>query len=338
MQRTYEKLGYEAVTLRYRPEAKPPRQRGGMSPSEAAGRCVRKLQRKLFRGRIAKREANFNKFNEECLSMSRESYTDSSYMQIPTDAYDFFSVGSDQVWNTSFYDFTRMYLLDFVTDDSRKIAYAASFGTAEAEESCRELFAENLKRFKSLSVREADGARIVCGLCGRKAQVVLDPTLLLERDDWERLIGSVRMDIPERYALTYFMGTLSGKHKKRIKSYAKAHGLELVMLNELQSPFYSCGPKEFVYLIRHAAVVFTDSYHACCLSYQFLRPFWVFERVDQEKDMSSRINTFLEQFGFQSRLYRDGCDLSGEPDTAAADERLARERKESMRYLLNALR
>ena len=101
--------------------------------------------------------------------------------------FDKIIVGSDQVWNPEFCKERPMrYLLDFVKDDSKKVSYGSSFGVSEIQEDLKQDFVEYLGKFKYLSVREDAGQRIIYSLLGREVPVVLDPTLLLRKEDWEK--------------------------------------------------------------------------------------------------------------------------------------------------------
>ena len=160
VQRIYEKMGLEAETIRFYPK--------GLKVSASAQnknvlhyvkRLAVRLEQKIYASRISQRNNNFETFNCTVLKMTTETYTPESYSTIQEDKYDFFSVGSDQVWNTYFFDFTPMYFLDFVHNNEKKIAFAASFGVDDILPKYRDYAAQELNKFRSISVREEQGKK-----------------------------------------------------------------------------------------------------------------------------------------------------------------------------------
>lgn len=122
----------------------------------------------------------YSKFSN--ITIGRDDHPDSLFKQ-----FDFFVVGSDQVWKPHYYFFAGK--CDFFTfsKDSQKISYVASFGVSEKSPERKEEYAEYLKSFKTISVKENQEVRIVKDLADREATVVLDPTLLLDENDWRKV-------------------------------------------------------------------------------------------------------------------------------------------------------
>lgn len=337
VQTIYEKLGYEAETIRFYPE--------GMRVQSDIKRKIAALPKKIkrhymacrFSKRNEKREEAFRIFNSEYLKMTKACYTPATYHSLDEQNYDFFSVGSDQVWNSYFFDFTSMYLLDFVKDDSKKIAYAASFGVEDIAVQYRQLFKETLSRFHAISVRENSGADIIWNLCKRPAAVVVDPTLMLDVDDWSLFIKDVSYKVPDRYILSYFLGEVSRRERQAIRTYAKEQRMEWIELNNLKKCYYAVGPKEFVYLFSKASMVFTDSFHACCFSLQFEKPFWVFARKTGGRNMESRVDTFLKTFHLEQRKYTEDICLDESINFSVSKAVLDGEKKRGLDFLKTAL-
>lgn len=123
----------------------------------------------------------------------------------------FYSRQGDQIWNpywavnkTTFDGF----FLRFAKKDKR-VSYAASFGVSMIPENQISDYTKALLEFKRISVREDAGASIIKNLCNREAQVVLDPTLLLDKCQWEciqKKMLNIQTDSP--YILTYFLGEM----------------------------------------------------------------------------------------------------------------------------------
>lgn len=217
--------------------------------------------------------------------------------------YDFFVLGSDQVWNPNWYNELKKqaFMLTFARPEQKK-CIAPSFGISQLPEEWREWFKNNLQTFNSISVREDDGAKIIKELTGKDATVLIDPTLMLDADDWRRISEKPKnIDFDKPYVLSYFLGGKSEETKSDIKEICDNHGLVEYDLGVLNKHYpYASNPGQFLYLIEHATLVMTDSFHACAFSFLFSKPFLVYKRVGL--DMSSRIETFLNKFHLQRKF------------------------------------
>lgn len=214
--------------------------------------------------------------------------------------YDFFVVGSDQVWNPIFPEFSELFFLTFAPKNKR-IAYAPSFGLEELPEGFQEKFSVWLKGMNHLSVREESGAKIIKKLSGKNVPVLLDPTMLLTKEDWLEISHPVK-DIPrEPFILTYFLGNLDYKLDKEIKNFAKKQHMKIVRINDMTSKYYAIGPSEFLTLIKKASLILTDSFHGTVFSMLFEKPFLTYKRISKN-NMQSRIDTLFSIFNIQSRM------------------------------------
>lgn len=337
LQSVYEKLGYEAETIQFYPKGSKVIYNKKRKLSVLFKRLVAKLNDKIYSKNIEKRKHVFSDFNDSQLNMTEKCYTPMDYSTIPTNEYDLFSVGSDQVWNSYFFDFIPMYLLDFVDDSSKKIAYAASFGVNDVSDKYVDLFKSCLMDFKFISVRENTGRDIINNLIGKDAPVVLDPTLLLDKKEWSEFAETATAQVPSKYIVIYFLGKIDKQKIKRIKNYAKSINSKIVVLNNIKNSYYGCGPKEFVRLISNAECVFTDSFHASCFSVMFHVPFWVFERTLTVKNMGSRLTTLLNMLGLEERRFSMECQLNDQINFKRTDELLAEKRNESLKLLSEAI-
>ena len=337
VQRIYEKMVMKAETIRLYPEGLKVESKGKKkNVFYFIKRVKNRMNERMFAGRIKKRKQNFDDFNNNILKMTSRTYTPQTYHEIRECDYDYFSVGSDQVWNTYFFDFTPMYLLDFVSDSSKKIAFSASFGVDDISPGYYEKAISNLKQFKAISVREQKGINILHEIVGVPATLVLDPTLYLSADEWEKIIQPIDKEIPHKYVFMYFLGDLDRAIEREIYRIAKADGCKIIRMNELKSRYYSCGPLEFVYFIRNAAYVYTDSFHAVCFSLQFHKKFVVIPRVSQGKPMGSRLDSLLDLLGLTNRVYSIGDHVKEEIDYCDVDRILSAERTRTEKFLREA--
>lgn len=246
------------------------------------------------------RKAQLLRFNKKYILTTKTMYWNNPSKAVikSQDCCDYYCAGSDQVWNPligrSSFDY-----LGFAPSE-QTFSYAASFGIDEIPEEHRAAVSEGLQHIKHISVREDAGRKIVEELTGRTdAQVVVDPTMLLTVQEWDQVISNPRGDVPQNYVLTYFLGAVSEDRKAAIQARAKALGCELIELMDRNSPFYAVGPDEFVWLIKHAKYICTDSFHGSVFSFLYGRPFAIFAREGKGSDMGSRMKTFMAKFSLE---------------------------------------
>ena len=123
---------------------------------------------------------------------------------------DYFAVGSDQVWNPLWYQYDPikkdLFLLTFC-QNHKKVCISPSFGIGELPEKCRSAFARYISEIPNLSVREEAGKRIIKTLTDKEAEVLIDPTLMLSKTDWDKISKRPKFyDGKCKYVLTYFWG------------------------------------------------------------------------------------------------------------------------------------
>lgn len=242
------------------------------------------------------------------------------YRSLPFDA---FVVGSDQVWRPRYSPALSNYFLDFLDDidrPARRLSYAASFGvdewefTPEATARCRELLA----RFDAVSVREESGVALCEQYLGRSAEYVPDPTFLLERADYETLIGSHSGPDNRGQVLSYVLDTQPSKQQivTRVvdslgsKSFTVKPQKSLMEVR--RANFDECrypGVDTWLQGFRDASFVVTDSFHGTVFSILFNKPFIA---VGNRTRGLSRFHSLLSQFGLQERLVENADDITPE--------------------------
>lgn len=212
-------------------------------------------------------------------------------------------VGSDQVWNFGAINkYFQTNVLSFL-DPGKRICYAASIVNNAFSKDFADKFAEEINKFKAVSVREERGAEIIKELSGVDAEVLIDPTMLLTREDWLKVAKKHPQRSDKPYILKYFLGNQSDERKSYINSIAKKSGIGIYDLMNKESKVYTSGPAEFIDLIANSEVVFTDSFHACVFSILMGKPFVVMNREQRgTENMSARIVTLLEKLNLEDRL------------------------------------
>lgn len=252
--------------------------------------------------------------------------------------YDFFVTGSDQVWNPHYGHIVGQSDLLYFADNNQKISYAASFGVEDIPDNQREKYRNALKDFKAISVREKAGEKLVYQLTGRKAIVTLDPTLLLDVEQWSNIAKRPRYVPSGKYILIYTLGPKTKLFNDYVKNEFRHKGIEIydVLKSNINNREPAVGPAEFIYLINHAEVVLTDSFHATVFSIMFHIPVRTFPR--NGIDMSSRIVSLAALLGLEKNFTNVGVFFSdSDTDYEKIEKHLNKEREKSIDFLKNAL-
>lgn len=254
--------------------------------------------------------------------------------------YDYFIVGSDQIWNPASVDLKNEFLQ--FADRNKRIAYAASFGVSEIKSDKVDIVKKGLEGIDFISVREYAGAKIVKDLTGKEVPVLVDPTLLLTINEWDKIIERPVWYRDEKYILVYFLSKLPDKIKKDIHNLSEKYKLKIVDLMDKENIDYYCSsPSEFLYLIKNCSLMYTDSFHGTVFSIINKKPFVVSSRENVGMNMDSRIDTLLSMFHLENRKvskdnnYEIANPMEIEfPDVEAI---LERERQRSKEFLCKAL-
>lgn len=278
--------------------------------------------------------------------------------------YDACIVGSDQVWNPSFNGSTPFYMLEHVAP-AKRIAYAASFGVAKIEEGLKWRYRTRLRDFAAISTREASGADVIGELGLTRPDVVLDPTMLADSEQWRAWLDADTKSVAkykknaarfgEKYVLCYPLK--SPKEKAECvrltqKVQEKTGGKVLVLASDhlskaLKNNFNDVtvvddvDPFEFVDLFTRASFVVTNSFHGSVFSILFHRKFYALLSEGQSagKSTDSRLVDLFKVLGTSDRFIssNEDVDIESIPDYADVDERLAKLRAHSLNYLNAAL-
>lgn len=262
------------------------------------------------------------------------------YLEEIADEYDFFVVGSDQVWNPKFKFPGRF--LEFVPREKR-IAYAASITLTELPEDVQENYRKRISEIPYVSVREREGCDLVEKLTGKRPLQVLDPVFLLNSNEWREIAKRpfwLNQKKYERgYVLSYF---LDGEMPKKIKALAKKLGLPVINLLDMKNfNQYITGIEEFLYLIDHATLFCTGSFHGMAFALIFKCPFIVYRTKHLKDNRFSRIGSLLNLFNLSERTTNLKLEIDlADPlkiDFTRRDEVLPIERVKAFTFLAEAL-
>lgn len=250
----------------------------------------------------------FKRFNDYIKFADEILYKEYDAPRSLSEKYDYIVMGSDQIWNFTFDKIFSEKALGSFVPSNKRVSFSASFGVDYLPQKNSKMYnicRENLQNMKSISVREFAGKKIIKELTGRDdVEVLIDPTMMLENTEWEKIMKRPEKLKTDRFIVKSFLGNVSDNTWNELKRVAEENNCEIIDISDKNSPFYDVGPAEFLYLEKNAFLVATDSFHSCVFSILFSTPFVVFERQDKElKSMYSRIETLLEKFKIQNRIF-----------------------------------
>ena len=314
LQKTVEALGYNCEIINFRTKIQKKMYRPLRSETRLLSLVKTFLFPKLALDDLRKYRL-FEKFLYKSLNITKSEYNDSQQLRKAGFDYDAYISGSDQIWNTSCWDYDSAYFLDFVTD-TIKIAYSPSMGP-RPEGAIGVNNAPIIKKFLSdyhaLSVREEGTADRVECITGKRPLVCLDPTLLLNKDDWYSMTDNVSY-IQGDYILLYTPIYDSSLYNTAIELAKKYNLIVVVTLpasyshyrNNKHVKFYTAvGPKEFLTLIKFSRFVVCKSFHAVVFSIIFSRPFYAVNGMND-----SRVANLLKRTGLEkSAEYLENLDF-----------------------------
>lgn len=257
--------------------------------------------------------------------------------QLLNDSCDAFLLSSDQSWDYEIAKkFGKTFYLDFAADDKKKIAYAISFGREKSAVPMGEMPAVTklLHRFDAVSAREEDAVEILKNEFGLEGPQVLDPALLLCRDEYEKLAESSQIK-EEKFLLAYLMDS-TPEIEEMLSFVSGKKGLKLIQISGLQE-VSAC---DWIAYIKNASCVITDSVQGAGLALLFERPLVCLG--NEERGMSGMVS-LADLFALNHRLFtkpakvKEKLRLLDKIDCSRIRKVLEMERVRSEKWLKEAL-
>lgn len=249
---------------------------------------------------------------------------------------DIYMAGSDQLWGPVIDgSHDSVYCLSFTAERDKRVAYASSFGRSNLTESTLTNYRHWLERFAYVAVRERQTMHLLKKL-GIPAEQVLDPTLLLTKEEWGQFAAKRKT---KPYVLVYQIHN-NPRLDEYAKKVAKKKGLPLLRVSTSLHQLNRCGRlcwlpdvRTFVSYIKSADCLITDSFHGTAFAMNLNVPF---VEVLTENGTQSRNTDLLDMVGLSERILRDDHDvLLAEKtiDYSATNQILAQKREESFEIL-----
>nr|WP_239585171.1 polysaccharide pyruvyl transferase family protein [Enterococcus xiangfangensis] len=243
----------------------------------------------------------FNGFKKNEMNFSRRIFQVEDILK-----YDGFIVGSDQVWNPEITGFDESFFLNFSEKNSKKIAYAASIGKDILTEKERMFLKNNISNFNNISVREKSAKDILSEMGYTDVVKVLDPTLLLQKKEWEKLDNNKFQG--KKFILVY---TLEKNDLINfvVRYLQEKFKLEVIYLTpNNKKDFFgsknSFGPYDFISAFKNAQYVITNSFHGTAFAINFEKNFITIPH----KTRGTRMKSLLEDLNLNSRIYENSFE------------------------------
>lgn len=257
-------------------------------------------------------DRHFDEFRKKYIPFSDCEYASYEDLKQNPPQADVYIVGSDQVWNYwnmrlwRYINPLHAYFLDFGTDKTKRLSYAASWGRTELSQEFKKEIVPLLSKFYYIGVREQSGLDL-CTQCGREdAEWVCDPTLLLTAEKYRELYKNEEIRKPNnKYLLFYLLNNKFAFDKQKVYDFAKSKGLEVVyitgngMLDEYKKYFATI--PEWLYLVDNAEYVVTNSFHCGVFSTIFNKKFGIVPLCGSDGGMNARFESLFELRGCGKR-------------------------------------
>lgn len=288
------------------------------------------------------KDYSFVKFQKKYIIMTRK-YKNFDEYTIKGDSNTVYITGSDQVWNSDYnvkQDYS--YYLDLKGSYLKKISYAASFGKEDIDDYEKEEIIGFLKNMDAISVRDKASFKILEKL-GIKAKVVLDPTLLFDKEQWGNNLHL--KEYKEKYILMY---VIDGRYNEvlRVASEIMKENNELKLYlvsfsefrnNKIDKQYVCASPKKFVELIYNAEFIVTNSFHGTIFAINFEKQFIAIKK----ERYNSRLQGLLEDLCLEDRFIKFDANIEfplENIDYVRVRKQLEFERKKSRDFIKESIR
>lgn len=336
--------GHEAFIIRYKPYCKKKSRNllKCLNPFYVKAYLVYRKELKRME-RVVGVERDFDSFRKKYVKYTDKVYNGFEQLWLEDwSSFDAFICGSDQIWSPKPEEQLNAYFLQFAPFKSFRIAYAPSFGRKDLPRDYQSQLKKLLCHFDAVSVRESEGVKI-CGDAGVDCQLVCDPTLLLKKADYQRIVGETKR---ERSAFCYMIkwDTLCPIDELREYVQGNFDGVSYFCTDGQKRIFeYETNQtiENWILSIQKSQISLTNSFHGVVFSILSHTPFVAFPLCGESAAMNNRLYSLLERLELTSRIYSEGKTIKGIAETAIdwenVDRKLEDFRLSSQDFLSNAL-
>lgn len=268
--------------------------------------------------------------------------------------YDAYVVGSDQCWRPCYNAFLSSMFLIFAKDEkAKRIAYAASFGTDQWEftQEMTSICSPLAQKFDFVSVREDSGVKLCKEHLGVNAVHVLDPTLLLTKEDYIHLIEAEKEPKAKGTLFNYILDpdTVKSEFINRVAKERELKSFQVLpkcqaetrTKQDVKNHIEDCvfpGVTTWLRAFMDSEMTIVDSFHGMVFSIIFNKPFWVIGNANRGL---SRFTSLLKVFHLEDRLLEANqlheVDINRPIDWSSVNAILKQKRNECKNLLLTEL-
>lgn len=270
-------------------------------------------KRKADEEKLRVKENKFNEFLSSKFILTKSFYKFDDLSTL-SGKYDIYICGSDQIWSPMLLN--PAYYFEYLSENDKKLAYACSFAVNQIPNNKKEKIKNYLEGFSKISVRENQGKEIVKDLLNLDVPVLVDPTLLLNKSEWDKIASDNLIN--KKYVFAYFL-TYNKEYFKKAEEIAKELNCTLIVVPICKESYninadiiQDVGPTDWISLIANSQAVITDSFHGCVFSLIYSKQFFVFKRFadTNSKSQNSRVYTLLQEYGLNKCLINADTSIS----------------------------
>ena len=251
----------------------------------------------------------FEPFVKKNIKTTKPYYDNASLKKDPPQG-EFYVCGSDQIWNPLVtFGYDDAYFLNFGPESTKRIAYAISPNSGIDEKDCDYCDLKKwLRRFDFISLRESEKKELIESITGKQVPITLDPTLLLNNQNYSKIEEMV--SCPKDYILVYAFSDTNHSLCDYVEMISNKKNINVIDISIDNLHFGKNvkkiipTPGQFLYLIKNASIVITNSFHATVFSIIYSKQFVCFRKTGT----SRRMVELLEATGLLNRLYRESFD------------------------------
>ena len=346
IQTVVQKLGYEAEIVNFSSEGQKE-----IYAIRFKNNSIKNIMKNILtipaKSKIELNNKKYEEFKQKNFKLSKE-YVKGS--EISEEEYNAVIAGSDQIWNITIEDYDDAYFLPWVKE-AKKIAYSPSFGAKKISENTDDerKYCNYLKEFDCLSIRENNGQKWIKEMTGIDIPVLLDPTLLLETEDYNK-IEDTSLQEEDKYIFFYcpsfnreickFVKKLADKYNLKVITWStKSYYFKLIKSFGFILPQYE-SPAVYLNLIKNAEIVLTTSYHGTIFSTLYQKKFITIKNGEMYGS-DDRVITLLKQLNMENRLipydFDDNFNYLQDVDYSNYKENIDILKKKSIDYLRESL-
>lgn len=311
-----------------------------LKPLWGINNFTRKAMVSILKGALEKQRSPMWRFLEEKVQLTKVRYCSYEELEANPPVADVYITGSDQVWNSIWNQgIDRSYFLDFAPAGKPRIAFSASIGREQLDTEEIPETKRLLEKYSAISVREQSAVELLASM-DIESTLVLDPTLMLEAEEWRKLATKQKREKP--YILIYQLNP-NPQMDQYAGQLAQKRGWDVIRIGFGRSDRRKGGKcvmlpsvEEFLGLFCDAACVLTDSFHATAFSLNLGTDFISV----LPKRFGTRIEGVLNMTGTSFRLlekYDDFDILENKIDKARVQDILKHEREKGILFLKKAL-